>query len=441
VSRAFALSRTTRLINRVFFDGKAEEEAIARGLAATTVRLLADAETSSDACRQAALIGAFQLIARMGIGIELAVADVPVIKAVAPLRRPTLRAALVELGEHLVPDTTLRTERGPVAMTFVFGTTPCAEERAIHVYADDFECHLSWDRPDTFPSATGPLGGLAAAGAAAVIALEHALPEIERTTSIARSRRPHPSPGPPVHIDLRELFPALERSAVAKGQARAAIGAFDAVSGGAIVNGLVATLLQLPNIDGDMRVIESELADLSNVNRYLQLRGDDDERAKIDVLRDASTPSLRITGVPQRFTEETREQLRPLRERVFVGVDDIPSRWLIQEEWPESLIVGATNDHEAIVTSHHPGDPCVGCAHPDPLSPNGEFIPTISFISFWAGLLQVCTLLAELAEGPTARRYTVFPFALGGSHWYDLAELVPNKRCPVGCACALRNAA
>jgi hypothetical protein len=441
MSRAFALSRTTRLINRVFFDGKAEEEAIAHGLAATTVRLLADAESMSDACGQAALIGAFQLITRMGIGIELAVADMPVINMVAPLRRQTLRAALLELGEHLVPETTLRTERGTVAVTFVFGTTPCAEEGAIHIYAGDFEGHLSRDRPDTFPSATGPLGGFAAAGAAAAIALDHALPEIERTTGIARSLRPRPSPGPPVHIDLRELFPALERSAVAKRQARAAIGAFDAVSGGAIINAFIATLLQLPNIGGDMRVIESEVTDLSNVNRYLQLRGDEDKRAKIDVLRDSSTTSLRITGVPQRFTKETRERLRPLRERVLVGVDDIPSRWRVQEEWPESLIVGATNDHEAVVTSHHPGDPCVGCAHPDPLPPSGEFIPTISFVSFWAGLLQVCALLAELAEEPTARRYTAFPFALGGSHWYDVAELVTNQRCPVRCARPLDNAA
>jgi molybdopterin/thiamine biosynthesis adenylyltransferase len=92
----------------------------------------------------------------------------------------------------------------------------------------------------------------------------------------------------------------------------------------------------LPNIGGDMRVVESEVADLSNVNRYLLLRGDEDKRAKIDVLRDSSTTSLRITGVPQRFTEETREQLRPLRERVLVGVDDIPSRWRVQEEWPRA---------------------------------------------------------------------------------------------------------
>lgn len=441
MSRAFALSRTTRLINRVFFDGEAEEAAVAHGLAATSVRLLADAESMSDVCGQAALINAFQLIARMGIGIELAVADVPVINAIAPLRQRTLCTALLELGQHLIPETTLRTERGSVAVTFVFGTTPCAEQGAIYIYAGDFECHLSSDRPNTFPSATGSLGGLAAAGAAAAISLEYALPEIERTTGITRSCRPRPSPGPPVHINLLELFPALEGSTVAKGQTHATIGAFDAVSGGAIINGLVATLLQIPNICGNMRVIEPELADMSNVNRYMQLRGDEDERAKIDVLRDSSTHSLQITGAPRRFTEETLEDLRPLRELVFLGVDDIPSRWRVQEEWPASLIVGATNDQEAVVTSHHLGDPCVGCAHPDPLPPSDEFIPTISFVSFWAGLLQACALLAELEEGPTARRYTVFPFALGGSYWYDAAELVTNERCPVGCARWLQNAA
>jgi molybdopterin/thiamine biosynthesis adenylyltransferase len=441
VSRAFALSRTTRLINRVFFDGEADEDEIARGLAATTVRLLANAESMFDGPGQAALIGAFQLIGRMGIGIELDVPDAPVFNLVRPLRLGTLRASLLELGEHLIPETTLRTEPGTVAVTFAFGTTPCAEQRAIYVYAGDFDCHLTCDRPDSFPSATGALGSLAAAAATATIALEHALPEIERTTGIPRSRRPRPSPGPPVHIDLRDVFPALQRSALAKGHSRVQLGGFDAMSGGAITNALTTTLLQMPKIDGDMRVIEPERTDLSNVNRYLQLRADEDERAKIDVLHDSSTRSLRITGIQRRFTDETRDQLVPLRPTVFVGVDDIPSRWLVQEEWPESLIVGATNDQEAVVTIHRPVDPCVGCAHPDPLPPNDEFIPTISFVSFWAGLLQVCALLAELAGGPTGLRFTVFPFGLGGRHWYDVAELGANERCPVRCPRSLQASA
>jgi hypothetical protein len=103
----------------------------------------------------------------------------------------------------------------------------------------------------------------------------------------------------------------------------------------------------------------------------------------------------------------------------------------VQEEWPEQLFVGATNDHEALLTTHHPGGPCAGCAHPDPLPNTGdEFIPTISFVSFWAGLLQACALLAP----PTrAQRITVYPFGLGESGWCTAAALPAGARCAISC--------
>ena len=74
-----ALSRTTRLVNQEIFDGRASEPAITRGLLATTVRLVADETNMSSIAGQAALISAFQLIARMGIGIELRVPDLPLV--------------------------------------------------------------------------------------------------------------------------------------------------------------------------------------------------------------------------------------------------------------------------------------------------------------------------------------------------------------------------
>jgi hypothetical protein len=81
---------------------------------------------------------------------------------------------------------------------------------------------------------------------------------------------------------------------------------------------------------------------------------------------------------------------------VIVGVDSIPARWHIQEAQPQNLYVGSTNNHEAVLTTHHPSQPCAGCAHPDDENPNDqEFVPTISFVSFWTGLLQSCALLAE----------------------------------------------
>lgn len=98
-----ALARTALLLNQEYFDGAASEPAIADGLLATTVRLCADRANLECRAGQTALVTTFGLIARMGIGVELAVADVEVIDREAPLLKPTLREALIDLGHDCVP--------------------------------------------------------------------------------------------------------------------------------------------------------------------------------------------------------------------------------------------------------------------------------------------------------------------------------------------------
>ena len=102
-----ALARTTRLINHEFFDGNAEEAVVAAGLTATTVRLIADSRNMAGRGGQAALVTAFQLIARMGIRIDLIAPETELVAIVPPLRQPTLRAALLDLSTDLIPNATL----------------------------------------------------------------------------------------------------------------------------------------------------------------------------------------------------------------------------------------------------------------------------------------------------------------------------------------------
>src|SRR5262249_29438448 len=155
-----ALSRTTRLINQHYFGGAADEDSIAAGLARSTVRLIGDAENLSSRSGQAAFVTAFQLIARMGVGIELHAPDVELVTEVAPLRRPTLRAALLDLGSDLVPGTVLREQSGEAQTTFAFGDTRCAQEDTIFVTATDFGCLLTRnDAPGARLSGDFPLGG------------------------------------------------------------------------------------------------------------------------------------------------------------------------------------------------------------------------------------------------------------------------------------------
>jgi hypothetical protein len=78
------------------------------------------------------------------------------------------------------------------------------------------------------------------------------------------------------------------------------------------------------------------------------------------------------------------------------------------------------------------GVDCAGCAHPDP-AVEEEFVPTISFVSFWGGLLQACALLAELQNPQRARRVTVFPFALGERSWSLSHELPYGSRWAIDC--------
>jgi molybdopterin/thiamine biosynthesis adenylyltransferase len=426
MSREEALSRTTRLINQHYFGDADDEDAIAAGLAASTVRLIGDAENLSSRSGQAAFVTAFQLIARMGVGIELHVPEAELVAEVAPLRGRTLRAALLDLGQDLVPGTVLREQPGEAQATFIFGDTRCAQKDAIFVTATDLGCSLTRNEADRARlSDESPLGGLAAGAAVAAIALSAALPQIERAAGTKRASQRHPSPGPPVRIDLSDLFPTMRASA-------AELGRIDAISAGAVTNALVAVLAWLPDVDADLRVIDDDHIEIHNVNRCLQFCAGDAGETKVNALAESSKGSLTIRGVETRLTSESLTEIAPLAERVVVGVDNSKARWFAQEQWPAHLYVGATSNHEAVLTTHHPGEPCVGCAHPDPL-PEGEMVPTISFVSFWAGLLQTCALLSELDRSLPAQRLTVYPLALGERTWSNAVDLPAGRRCAIGC--------
>jgi hypothetical protein len=417
-----ALARTTLLLNREFFSGEADEAKIADALLATTVRLEADEKALGSRAGQEAFVASFILIARLGIGIELAAPDVQLINAVAPLRRPTLVAGLVELGGDLVPGAGVRTERGESDDVFVFGAARSDAVHAVQVTATDFTAKLT--RGGAGAGCTGdlPLGAFVAAAAVAPIALEAAVPRIE--AAVGRSvRKPRPTAGPPVHIDLRVLFPELEDDLARE------VGDIDAISGGAITHALLYCLLRFPDVRARVRVVEEQVAELSNVNRYALLRASDDGRLKIDQLKTVATPTVRVSGVPILFTKETRECVFPLSERTVVGVDDVEARWWVQEENPSWLAVGATGNHLAQLTIHVPDGPCAGCAHTTPLPP--QTIPTISFVSFWAGLLQACALLCR--RPLTSQGTVAYPFALGGPAPMHRFPLVPSATCPVGC--------
>ena len=417
-----ALARTTLLLNREWFAGQADEPAIADALVASTVRFEADADALSCRAGQTAFVTAFALTARLGIGIELLAPNVPVIDLVAPLRLPDLVDSLLEFAGDLVPGARVRSTSGEIEEAFVFGALSTESDSFVRVIATDFTANL--ERSDAGAPCAGdlPLGGFAAGAAAAAIALQAAQKRIEGATGLT-ARTPCPSPGPPIHISLLELFPDLAANLTLE------LGDVDVVSGGAITHALLFCLLRMPGLHAHMRVIEEQNAELSNVNRYALLRASDDGRRKVEHLESLATDDVEIEGVASLYTKKTRNTLLPLAERVLVGVDDVEARWWVQEEDPTWLAVAATGNHLAQLTIHTPGSPCAACLHAAPLPP--QTIPTISFVSFWGGLLQACALISGLC---TPRNVVVYPFALGGLSGMMSFPLVPNPECPIGCS-------
>jgi hypothetical protein len=423
-----ALARTTRLINEEYFGGAADADAIAHGLLLTTVRLVADEKNASTLAGQAALVTAFQLIARMGIGVEVIVPELQLVLAVPPLRALTLRAALVDLGADLIPGLTIRQTAVDAEITFVFGDSADHKanvEPTFAVDVSDFGCRIHTPgAPGSRIESDVAYGGLAAGAAVAALALDRALPNIEAATERTRTSQLRPSPGPPVDIDLRAIFPNLSL-------ASRSISHLDVISGGAVTNGFIYTLLWLPVRCEQLEVADDDDVDWHNLNRCTQFRASDVTSPKVAALERSCTDSLRITGRRERFQRPGAGQASTLPDDVVVGVDRIEARWWVQEAWPRNLYVAATSNHEAVVTTHYANGACAGCAHPQAAPPSDE-IPTISFVSFWAGLLQVCALLTKNAHS-TSRRLTVFPFALGESSWASISELQPIAGCAIQC--------
>lgn len=188
-----------------------------------------------------------------------------------------------------------------------------------------------------------------------------------------------------------------------------------------------------------LRVIENDALEASNLNRYYYSRRREISLPKTDHLSFQSDERFKIKGVELRFESDTLERVGVLADRVLVGVDHIPSRWLIQEAAPAWVGVGATQSLSTLVSSHRPGEPCAGCLHPRPLPADPE-AATLSFVSFWAGLLLAMELLCEVdGRQPAAQSIYCEPFGYNGPHLMRL-DVAAQPECPVKCPASRKRA-
>ena len=421
-----ALERTAQLIRMDVFHTEAQEDArIVDGLRATTARIVVNRENLACVAGQTALVTLYAQLAMSGLQVEMDIPDVGMLVPQPPLRDLSLADALREYSDDLLPGGASNPAALP-HITFALGDTPCvaAHIRVSGTGTRAFVSHgvvggrLRW-------SGDMPFGAIAAAAAGAAEAARAAVPVISDRLGVEPPRNPAwtLSPGRCVDVDLNELVTH-----------RAVSGKVDVVSGGAITNAMIFTLVRAEQAAGlALRVIEPELLELSNLNRYAMARRSFVGEPKTSMLASYSGSAVMIQGLRTALDHNTAASFRPWANKVAVGVDDIPSRWLSQQEARTSWVgVGATSHDYVLVSEHLPDQACAGCTHPRPDEAQGP-IPTIGFVSLWAGLVLALTLLAS-DTAATSSGVHVWPLGLENPRGIHRFVQSPVANCPIECA-------
>ncbi len=419
-----ALDRTVRLVRDAVPD-EVSDEVIVDRFQALRVRCIADQANVSSHSGQTALVTLVSLIARMGVQIDLDVPDVELTGPQPPLRGTRLRQGLIDLGGDLVPGTTVTCDPGaPYDLTFVLGDTRVSPEGwGWRLTGTAWAGSITGiDSAGSPWNARMPIGGMTAAALAAPEVFKFAIRSL-----------------PFRHPFWAELLAQCQSATWDfEGEGLVLPGepvAVDFISAGAITQAALFALFRLPlRLRG--RLFDNDVAELSNVNRQTLLRRSD-TGPKVNIVAGAAPATYNCTPVAENFCLSASPRHLPLPPHVLVGVDDIPARWDAQRAAQGWLGVGGTTHFQASVSSHEPGQPCAGCLHPRTDALDGDApIPTVSFVSFWAGLALAVRLLRHV--GGTrydARRQHLWlsPLRMDEQNAGLWRPVAARSDCPVRC--------
>jgi hypothetical protein len=381
------LDRTLRLIRNAVAD-EISDDAIVNRLQGVRVRCVMDKANASSYSAQTALVTLVSLISRMGVQLVLDVPDIELVGPQPPLRGTRLCASLADLGDDLVPGTTVNCEPDITCdLTFAFGDTRVPTGlpgwRMIGTewaggIADLGTGGVRWDASKT-------IGGMVAAALAAPEVFKLAIRSLPlRQPAWVELLAPCRS----ASWDFGSDGLILPREPVA----------VDVISAGAITQAALFTLLRQPmTLTG--RLFDDDFTECSNINRQMLLRRSD-AGMKVDIVAQVAAAMYTCTPVHEHFALTASLHHLPLAPHVLIGADNIPARWDAQRAASGWLGVGGTSQFEVSVASHEPKQPCAGCLHPLDGGDAAGPVPTVSFVSFWAGLALAMRLLRHIGGMP-----------------------------------------
>jgi hypothetical protein len=421
------LSRSVQLC-RDYVDAALSDQEICDRFQSVRVLCVSDLNNLSSLSGQTALVTLVSLLNRMGMQVDLAIPDVAMLTPQPPLSGSSLRNALLAASEALITGAAVRESSAlNPDLIFVLGNTNVGFGYAHSWRLSGSEWHGALAIKGSTEThawiADFPVGSMVSAALAANEAFKFVmrhLPLRDQADHIFFEASSSCSwdfgsvPIPSVDLDLGEV---------------------DIISAGAISQAVLYALLRFPNIHLRGRIFDDDVTGPSNLNRNMLTLVTDVEVRKVLVAEQLCSSKLRLEPVANRFKSPGLDVLR-LAPRVLVGVDDIPSRWEIQRSASGWVAVSGTSHFSVSSSAHRPNEPCCGCLHPVDDSAAANPIPTISFVSFWAGLAMSVRLLREALDSPyplDQQHLWLTPLRMDQPHaamWFPIA---PRKDCPVNC--------
>jgi len=414
---AECLSRTTLLMRDDVRAG-VNESVLLDALRNTRIALVADANNLSSHSAQTAFLTAAMLMIRSGHVVCLMAPNVPMLAPQPPLQSGFLIEELTRVGKDILPgiEFMIGEPDGEVDLAIGVGDSQIAvrARRTIRINAEDWVGIIERaERPHPWRAALWPFGALAAAGLAAGEAFKIAMHKVLPYALSLPNTKALFAPTDEARFELAPAGTPFCRD----------LGEVDCISGGAITNSILYCLARIPAVIARGRIIEPDRSDLTNLNRNMLLLRSSCGKPKAQDLAEMLGGGLSFRPILQRYDLLLAKSISPLASTVVVGVDHIPTRWLVQQATPKWLVIGATTHWSAMASFHSEGLGCAHCLHNED-GPGEVLIPTTACVSFWAGLFAA-VYLARYAAGqsflPEEQQVFHTPFRPDAVFWSAVA--------------------
>ena len=396
-----------------------------RAITAPRISLIADSSVMNTLSGQVAISTAAMLMARSGHGVFIDTPDAPLIGYQPPMTGRTFHDAINSIGDRMIDGVSISIGCPLLSpdIAFVFGNGGAAigvsAKRIVSVGWSDWSAELApWPIQARCDPGDRPIGAM---GAAVLVASEAA-----KLAGLSLARLA----GSAGHF--HELFTPTQavRLVLAPDTTprRPDLGTFDMISAGAVSNAFLYALLRLPGVNGIARAFDKDISDQPNRNRNMLLLPKFLDHPKVELFKHFGR-GISVEPVNRHFAEG---DLSSLSDRIAVGVDDIPTRWILAKRRPDWMGVGATSHFNSMASVHYPHGACAACLHPQDESLVGP-TPTIAFVSFLAGLMMAADFLVDVAQASASivshHRYVN---ALQAGNPWD-SHVVPRADCPANC--------